>query len=196
MSPGSRPAGTCRPPTSTNPRSPPWKVRRSAYKGLASYYDIAGARRAAWSYQDAWPEVWRVSGLISFEPDKVDVNLDGARLRLEPGQVVIPHGPDRDLSTDEVAPAGRDDRAGFRERRPAAQRGLAGQPRVTCPLLTFARSGISVPFATEWRSLLDLADAWDAPPGGAAGTTCQGPQPVVDPLVDLAHRRLNSSRLN
>ena len=58
----------------------------------------------AWSYEDAWPEVRRISGLISFEPDKVAVHLDGARLRPEPGQTVIPHGPDRDLTTDQVAP--------------------------------------------------------------------------------------------
>jgi uncharacterized protein (DUF427 family) len=72
------------------------------YKGLCSYYDIGGARRAAWSYRDAWPEVGRVSGLVSFEPDKVEVHLDGARLRLEPGQTVVPHGVDRDLTTDEM----------------------------------------------------------------------------------------------
>jgi len=72
------------------------------YKGLASYYDIGDAHRAAWSYEDAWPEVRRISGLVSFEPDKAEVYLDGTRLRLEPGQSVIPHGPDRDLSTDEV----------------------------------------------------------------------------------------------
>jgi uncharacterized protein (DUF427 family) len=72
------------------------------YKGVCSYYDIAGARRAAWSYPDAWPEVRRVSGLISFEPDKVEVYLDGTRLRLEPGQSVIPHGVDRDLTVDEA----------------------------------------------------------------------------------------------
>jgi len=74
------------------------------YKGVCSYYDIAGARRAAWSYEDAWPEVRRISGLISFEPDKVAVRLDGTRLRLEPGQTVIPHGIDRDLTTGEVNP--------------------------------------------------------------------------------------------
>jgi len=74
------------------------------YKGLCSYYDIAGAHRAAWSYQDAWPEVGRISGLISFEPDKIAVYLDGARLRLEPGQAVVPHGVDRDLTADEVVP--------------------------------------------------------------------------------------------
>jgi uncharacterized protein (DUF427 family) len=74
------------------------------YKGLCSYYDVHGARRAAWSYEDAWTEVGRVSGLVSFEPDKVEVHLDGTRLRLEPGQSVIAHGIDRDLTLDEVAP--------------------------------------------------------------------------------------------
>jgi uncharacterized protein (DUF427 family) len=73
------------------------------YKGLCSYYDIGDAHRAAWSYEDAWADVRRVSGLVSFEPDKVEVYLDGARLRLEPGQSVIPHGPDRDLTADELA---------------------------------------------------------------------------------------------
>jgi len=77
------------------------------YKGLASYYDIGGARRAAWSYEDAWAEVRRISGLISFEPDKVQVHLDGTRLRLEPGQAVIPHGVDRELAPDEIATRGQ-----------------------------------------------------------------------------------------
>jgi uncharacterized protein (DUF427 family) len=74
------------------------------YKGVCSYYDIGEAAKAAWSYLDAWTEVRRVSGLVSFEPDRVDVHLDDVRLRLEPGQSVIPHGVDRDLTTDEIAP--------------------------------------------------------------------------------------------
>ena len=74
------------------------------YKGLCSYYGIAGARRAAWSYLGAYPEVGRVTGLVSFEPNRVEVTLDGTRLRLEPGQSVVPHGPDRDLTADEVHP--------------------------------------------------------------------------------------------
>ena len=65
------------------------------------------ARRAAWSYLDAWPEVRAVAGFISFEPDLVEVSLDGSRLRLEPGQSVIPHGIDRNLSLDEAPPSGR-----------------------------------------------------------------------------------------
>jgi uncharacterized protein (DUF427 family) len=73
------------------------------YKGLASYYDIADARRAAWSYQNAWTEVARISGLVSFEPDRVLVHLDGVQLRLEPGQGVTEHGIDRDLAVEEIA---------------------------------------------------------------------------------------------
>ncbi|MPZ84373.1 MAG: DUF427 domain-containing protein [Actinophytocola sp.] len=73
------------------------------YKGLADYYDVGGARRAAWSYPEAWPEVGRVRGLVSFEPDKVTVLLDGAVLAPPPGQRVTPHGIDRGLTVDEVA---------------------------------------------------------------------------------------------
>ena len=80
------------------------------YKGICSYYDVGGRKRAAWSYLDAWREVARVTNLVSFEPDKIEVHLDGNRLQLEPGQTVIPHGVDRGLDTDEVlgkAPTGR-----------------------------------------------------------------------------------------
>ena len=72
------------------------------YKGICSYYDVGGRKRAAWSYINAWPEVGRVTDLVSFEPDKIDVRLDGNQLQLEPGQTVIPHGVDRGLDTDEV----------------------------------------------------------------------------------------------
>jgi uncharacterized protein (DUF427 family) len=73
------------------------------YKGLCRYYDIGAGQRAAWSYEDAWAEVRRISGMVSFEPDKVEVELDGKRLRLEPGQSVISHGIDRDLTVEELA---------------------------------------------------------------------------------------------
>jgi len=39
---------------------------------------------------------------VSFEPDMVSVQLDGTKLRLEPGQAVIPHGPDRNLTGAEA----------------------------------------------------------------------------------------------
>ena len=72
------------------------------YKGLCSYYNIGDARLAVWSYPDAYPEVRRISNLVSFEPDIVTVHLDEKQLRLEPGQTVIPHGPDRELTSAEV----------------------------------------------------------------------------------------------
>src|SRR6202522_1680496 len=72
------------------------------YKGLCSYYSIGEARQAAWSYTDAYTEVRRISNCVSFEPDIVSVHLDGVELHLESGQTVVPHGPDRDLTVDEV----------------------------------------------------------------------------------------------
>jgi len=72
------------------------------YKGLGGYYDIGDHGHAAWSYREAWPEVASVSDLVSFEPDKIEVYLDGVRLHLEPGQNVITHGIDRDLDPDEI----------------------------------------------------------------------------------------------
>lgn len=72
------------------------------YKGMCSYYDVADAKGAVWSYEDAWPGVGRIRGMVSFEADKVEAYLDDSRMRLEPGQTVIAHGVDRNLSTDEV----------------------------------------------------------------------------------------------
>jgi len=74
------------------------------YKGVCSYYDIGDARLGAWSYREAFPEVGRISDLLSFEPDIVTVHLDDTQLRLEPGQTVIPHGPDRELTVAEAHP--------------------------------------------------------------------------------------------
>ncbi|WP_429225920.1 DUF427 domain-containing protein [Inquilinus ginsengisoli] len=72
------------------------------YKGLCSYYSIGDARQAAWSYPDAYPEVRRISNLVSFEPDVVSVHLDGVQLHREPGQTVVAHGPDRNLDVAEL----------------------------------------------------------------------------------------------
>jgi len=76
------------------------------YKGLASYYDIGSRKNAAWSYAKAWPEVARVSNLVSFEPDEVDVFLDDKKLVAPPGQSVVPHGIDRGLDPDEMLERG------------------------------------------------------------------------------------------
>jgi uncharacterized protein (DUF427 family) len=72
------------------------------YKGLCSYYSIDDARQAAWFYPDAYSEVRSISNMVSFEPDIVSVHLDGAQLQLEPGQTVVPHGPDRNLDVAEI----------------------------------------------------------------------------------------------
>jgi uncharacterized protein (DUF427 family) len=72
------------------------------YKGLCSYHDIGDERLAARSYRAAYPEVGRISDFVSFEPDIVSVQLDNTQLRLEPGQTVIPHGPDRELTVAEA----------------------------------------------------------------------------------------------
>jgi uncharacterized protein (DUF427 family) len=72
------------------------------YKGLADYYTIGDHKQAAWSYIDAWQEPARISNLVSFEPDKIEVWLDDRRLHLESGQSVVAHGVDRGLDSDEV----------------------------------------------------------------------------------------------
>jgi hypothetical protein len=64
--------------------------------GIATALGAAGARVA---YP---PQVGRISGLVSFEPDVVSVHLEGTQLHLEPGQTVVPHGPDRDLTIVEA----------------------------------------------------------------------------------------------
>jgi len=69
---------------------------------MCSYHGIGDAREAAWSYREAYPAVGRISDLVSFEPAIVSVELDGTQLRLEPGQTVIPHGPDRGLTVAEA----------------------------------------------------------------------------------------------
>jgi uncharacterized protein (DUF427 family) len=72
------------------------------YKGLASYYSIGDTRNAAWSYRAPFEEMARIADLVSFEPDKVTITIDGERLDPAPGQTVLPHGPDRNLSVDEI----------------------------------------------------------------------------------------------
>jgi uncharacterized protein (DUF427 family) len=72
------------------------------YKGIASYYDIDGIRHAAWSYRAPLDDMAAIGDLVSFEPDRVEVTLDGERLELEPGQTVVSHGVDRDLGIGEA----------------------------------------------------------------------------------------------
>ncbi|MFE6942149.1 DUF427 domain-containing protein [Streptomyces chartreusis] len=77
------------------------------YECGCCYYDIGGGNRAAWSYEDAWDEVRRVCGMVSFEPDEIEVSLGGVRLRLDSGQKVVSHGVDRNLDLDEARGPGK-----------------------------------------------------------------------------------------
>jgi uncharacterized protein (DUF427 family) len=72
------------------------------YKGLASYYNVGDARTAAWSYRAPFDDVSRIADLVSFYPEKLTITIDGEKLEPAPGQTVIAHGPDRNLSVDEV----------------------------------------------------------------------------------------------
>jgi len=69
-------------------------------------HEPGSRKKAAWSYPQAWPEVARVSNLVSFEPDKIDVLLDDKKLALAPGQSVVPHGIDRGLDPGEMLERG------------------------------------------------------------------------------------------
>jgi uncharacterized protein (DUF427 family) len=72
------------------------------YKGIASYYDVGDAQNAAWSYRAPFQDMAKIGDLVSFEPDRVEVSLDGDRLELEPGQNVVSHGVDRNLDIGEA----------------------------------------------------------------------------------------------
>jgi hypothetical protein len=39
---------------------------------------------------------------MPFEPDEVEVHLDGVRMRQQPGQKVVSHGVDRNPDLDET----------------------------------------------------------------------------------------------
>jgi uncharacterized protein (DUF427 family) len=72
------------------------------YKGIASYYDIDGIRHAAWSYRAPIDDMAAIADMVSFEPDRVEITLDGERLEPKPGQNVTSHGIDRDLTIGEA----------------------------------------------------------------------------------------------
>jgi uncharacterized protein (DUF427 family) len=72
------------------------------YKGVAHYLDVvaAGQRVAAgaWSYPEALPESARLAGYVSFDPERVEVRLDGERLPPAAHQQVVVTGTDRNLA--------------------------------------------------------------------------------------------------
>jgi uncharacterized protein (DUF427 family) len=72
------------------------------YKGVCSYYDVGSARLSVWSYREAYREVDRIRDMLSFEADVLAVTIDGFPHLPEPGQGVVPHGPDRGLTVEEA----------------------------------------------------------------------------------------------
>ena len=72
------------------------------YKGVARHFDVvADGRRAAaaaWSYPEALPESARLAGYVSFDPEQLEVTLDGERLRPAAHQQVVATGTDRNLT--------------------------------------------------------------------------------------------------
>ena len=72
------------------------------YKGVASYYHVGDVRTAAWSYRSPFEEVRRIADFVSFYAEKLEITIDDEKLATASGQTVLPHGPDRNLSIDEV----------------------------------------------------------------------------------------------
>jgi uncharacterized protein (DUF427 family) len=46
------------------------------YKGTASYWSVNGAPDAAWSYRDPIPEAGAIEGLLSFDGDGIEVEIE------------------------------------------------------------------------------------------------------------------------
>jgi len=86
-----------------------------AWRAMDAFYEederIVGHAADAYhrivSYRKPYREVDRIAGMVSFEPDKVTVVIDGLVQHLAPGQQVISHGADRNLTLDEVMVQGR-----------------------------------------------------------------------------------------
>ncbi|MGN6866792.1 MAG: hypothetical protein ACTHMY_00150 [Solirubrobacteraceae bacterium] len=67
-----------------------------------AHYDIEGTPNAAWSYRAPLEEMTAIGDLVSFEPDRVEITLNGERLEAAPGQTVVSPGLDRDLTIGEA----------------------------------------------------------------------------------------------
>lgn len=72
------------------------------YKGLATYYDIGGRARAAYSYDSAWPQARRIRDYVTFEPAIIDVFLDGRQVAVDRGRPMIVQGSDCGLDPAEA----------------------------------------------------------------------------------------------
>ena len=72
------------------------------YKGICRYYDVGDVRLGAWTYLQPFREVELIRGYVSFEPDKLEVSIDGRRLEPEPSKQPRFDEPERNLASDEA----------------------------------------------------------------------------------------------
>jgi uncharacterized protein (DUF427 family)/MOSC domain-containing protein YiiM len=115
------------------------------YKGLASYYDIGGAHRAAWSYEDAWTEVRRVSGLIL----RAGQGRGGPRRHPAPARTRAERDPAR--------------------RRPGADPGRDRLPRAGMTVAPELLSvNVGLPKNVAWQGKTVYTGAWKYPVDGPA----------------------------
>jgi hypothetical protein len=63
---------------------------------------VTEIKNAARSYRAPFDEVSRIVDFVSFYPEKVTVTIDDEKLEPVRGQTVLAHGPDRNLSVDEI----------------------------------------------------------------------------------------------
>jgi uncharacterized protein (DUF427 family) len=52
-------------------------ITHCPYKGSAEYWSVNGKKDLAWSYPTPLPESERVTGLVAFYNEKLDIYLDG-----------------------------------------------------------------------------------------------------------------------
>lgn len=55
------------------------------WKGRATYYDVSGRARAAWSYDDPTPGFVAIAGYLAFHPALLACSVDGERVRPQEG---------------------------------------------------------------------------------------------------------------
>ena len=94
-------------------------------------------------------DMQRALTAVGIDPARIHTELFGALLPVNPGLT------------------------GQTRRPPHQPPGAPG----TGPLVTFARNGIATPYASDRRSVLELADACDIPPAGAAAPVSATPAP-------------------
>ncbi len=82
---------TSHPPTFYIPRADVTALTRSGggsfceWKGPCTYYDVAGIARAAWSYDEPFPEAEAIRGCVAFYATELACFVAGERVRPQPG---------------------------------------------------------------------------------------------------------------